>query len=80
MDATLASCLLCLRSSTGNRSERLSYGKHMLESEMVLSRSDISRLYRTLAGQSKEEMCDGIRSIRLQHFLQERDQFDNDRD
>jgi hypothetical protein len=80
IDATLASCLLCLRCSTENRSERLSYGKHMLESKMVLSRSDILRLYRTLAGQSKENMCDGIRSIKLQHFLQERDQFEDDSD
>jgi hypothetical protein len=77
LDATLAGCLLKLLYNSENRSTRLSYGKHALKSGMVLSRNEISKLYTTLHSQSKEEMCDGIRSISLQNSEQKRGSLEN---
>jgi hypothetical protein len=72
LDATLASCLLSMRALTDNRSERLSYGKHSLYSNMVFSRYDILNSYNSLAGKTLNTMRNGLRSIRIVHFLVER--------
>ncbi len=75
LDATLAHVCLAMESNTTNRSIRLSYGKHSLDSETVLSRHDILNAYKTLVGKDVDDMCRGIKSIRIQHFREERDEF-----
>ena len=75
LDATLANCLSNLKYNSEIRSTRLFHGRNAFESDMVLSRNEISELYKTLHGQSKEQMCDGIRSISLQHYQTEETEF-----
>ncbi|KAF2848318.1 hypothetical protein T440DRAFT_470194 [Plenodomus tracheiphilus IPT5] len=78
LDATLASCLLSMKALTNNHEARLSYGKHSLDSRLLFSRHDILNSYRSLAGKTVDEMINGIRSIRILDFLQERSEFEND--
>jgi hypothetical protein len=79
MDAALASCLWMLRYNTDSRSGAFAYGIHSLgPSQEVLSRNDIIKQYKTLLSKSKVEMCNGIRSIRLQNFMDERKEYNKD--
>jgi hypothetical protein len=71
LDATLADICSAMELNTTNRSKRLSYDKLSLASKEVLSSHDILNAYKTLVDKDVDDMCRGIKFIRIWHVLGE---------
>jgi hypothetical protein len=74
LQATLGSVCATMYFNTENRTSRLGYGKHSLRSRKALSRCDILNAFKNLRAKGLDEICNGIKSIRVQNFIQERDE------
>lgn len=75
LQATLGSVCATMYSNTENRISRLGYGKHSLRSRKVLSRCDTLNAFKPLRAKGLDEISNGIKSIRVQDFIQERDEW-----